>query len=1327
MFEEVFSGYQRLETGKPQNRLHHVLREDAFDQVALAVEKEGQWSFNATEKAEVLRRIRELYNKRSYPEASFEEWHSIPDDIQEETEEIEPVRKRQKTSKRQTLNERTANYADYVKNRVLKELKEERTTTVDLEGSGADSGAGPSTEPKEETGSSSSSSESSSSDSSDSSDESDSSDSSDSEVADSDTEGVEKSKKKDSAREHMNESDEDVEQDSATGKSLHPDAVFAIKKLKEWETGSDTNRTWIRDHYELRKLGYEIADDLETRPHKSIQRQHVITLNSIVHLKILQKDWHAAYKAFSLLIKLPRVDLRGIWPLGIEILTQIRDEARKDTSKGPTAGRQEQIKVRNFYDWITLSYPLYQWTIVTLAPNHGSVFRSGSKTHTPMYRVAALWDLLAEKRYTQLRDSLDEMLLVPPFDQDGVFHYMMILCLLSENADLIYLYETFGSIDDMMERSAEIGDLAEDVSLLASKDSMKSRIFANNSQISSFVEQCESCNFEVPKQLIEQEMENVRMRLSESSPRIDDASMQDNYMVTKPEVCYSFQRGKFSVSKSKADAIPKKYWNRFVFKKAPDGAKPWSREFFFEASGKGPINCLICGSAFLRSQKLESEQHLATHGITPENEREKKTQIHEMYMARMVKSQGTKLPSRKPPVSHKRKIGMSTENPPDLSSSIHNVHPGTELESEEDTSVNVNSEPEISRADNVESDEDIYSNYMPIADPSDEDDMEDDQPEEDYEDNQSNGNSPDVITSKESLPEMDLSEENSPVVNFKYVSIEQSSDGDGDGDDWDDDDESEEESSEEHNLNGKQSNETPYTENTPLATSSIEDLSEEEVREDNYEYSSIENSNYVPIEDPSDEEEDETQEEEVQQEESQEDEVREDVVQQEEVQQEEVQQEEAKEEEAQEQEVQHEEAQEENYENELIENSNYVPPEDSHHEDDWDDDESEVEFSEKNQLDSQSDEPTHSENLPIVTSLDENSQEDEVREDHLPDEISTVEDPSLKTPTENAPDESQEDEKSDQIIQKFESQINENGGIEEHDDTSSMTPLARDSTELDFNLGNTSYSDRADVLERSQEMNIKQEDSATEMEPNTLNHQTESDSNKRATKRRRKRSKSKRKVKAEDPETNPTSPNRCDSVATPSIYEPLLPGTEPSQQSVSIGVSQTLPKVENTDFDCEEENSNANIQNENASLKQTPHVHFDDERSITPAEESLDLMNGTFLHDGIDDSLEFQRNSSSQNTKAGNFEGFSPDTTAENQTFGHDISRVFEQYATQTQESQSRSQSVETQNQLPESGGNHEWRGEFSMDSNFDDSSVNFTRFVTGTALKEDQHKDTIE
>lgn len=197
------------------------------------------------------------------------------------------------------------------------------------------------------------------------------------------------------------------------------------EKLHNFTNLFDTSNHWTKTNFLITTNGLEVLPYENYNSVNSISRHHVKNLQTLLHLNVLRRNWQLAYKIFCLLVRTPAVDLRSIWPIGIEILRHCN---------------QSGLKEEKFYTWLSSFYAtrnskpsVYSKLRKTSAP----IWRSGSKLNTPLYVVSLLWSVLVKGKYSDLKDRLEELLLEPPYNLDGVFYFLLLLCYLIEAANMV--------------------------------------------------------------------------------------------------------------------------------------------------------------------------------------------------------------------------------------------------------------------------------------------------------------------------------------------------------------------------------------------------------------------------------------------------------------------------------------------------------------------------------------------------------------------------------------------------------------------------------------------------------------------------------------------------------------------------------------------------------------------------------------------------------------------------------------------------------------------------------------------------------------------------
>lgn len=550
MFEEFIRHTGLRPAQSKRSQLEHLLLKHVQHRILDKIQKASSKTLGPSTRAKLLRRIQTEYLKRPSPEETYEEWHSKE---KEERIEEEPARKRRRKKAPEPLS---AFFEEMVEKKLLQEIETEAAENE------------PETQEIHE------------------------------------QESLQNVSSTDSDTDHH--SDSEKEPDDEIDPEAHPDSVYAQRKLSQWESGFDTTRTWARDRFLLQKWGFEVLGSTEDKLKNSLAKQHIHSLRTLLHVSMLRQKWVLAYRAFCLLIRFDRVDIRAIWPLGVEIL------ARRKEELGASGPRMELLKEQQFLEWLALFYPVMPRRYVSAAS--GPVFRSGSRSHAPVYVITALWELLVEQNYSKLRDTLDELILQPPYASDGVFYFILALCNTAENIHLASRYVNFETNKGFVTETDDIGDLANDMMLMGSKDSLRARILSNISKARSLLEECDKYRFEYPKELIDTEIENTERCLDGLSPL--EIALEAPVPLLKTG--YTYTNGEMALNTG-PHVIPQRYISRFIYKAPKKAAKSWVWSWFEKASGnsEGAV-CNVCGATVQRPQSSTKSliQHLKSHDVT---------------------------------------------------------------------------------------------------------------------------------------------------------------------------------------------------------------------------------------------------------------------------------------------------------------------------------------------------------------------------------------------------------------------------------------------------------------------------------------------------------------------------------------------------------------------------------------------------------------------------------------------------------------------------------------------------------------------------------------
>lgn len=204
-------------------------------------------------------------------------------------------------------------------------------------------------------------------------------------------------------------------------------------------------------HFLIRKEGLEILphidsdhghDNTASSKHLSnsisYSKKHTMVVSKLLHLNILRKNWKIAYKCFSLLIRIHHVDIRSIWPLGIEILTRLAEEEflnkqpegsydeyklRTNFNDQELSSQLQLFKDEQFIQWMQTFYPVN----VKFKPNKKwsqLPYRIASRDTPAVYIVTLIWILIMKQNFEKVNEKLSELLLQAPYINDGTFYFL---------------------------------------------------------------------------------------------------------------------------------------------------------------------------------------------------------------------------------------------------------------------------------------------------------------------------------------------------------------------------------------------------------------------------------------------------------------------------------------------------------------------------------------------------------------------------------------------------------------------------------------------------------------------------------------------------------------------------------------------------------------------------------------------------------------------------------------------------------------------------------------------------------------------------------------
>ncbi|KAG0656843.1 hypothetical protein C6P44_004953 [Monosporozyma unispora] len=195
----------------------------------------------------------------------------------------------------------------------------------------------------------------------------------------------------------------------------------------------------LRASQKLIPHGLYLYDENNTSTyHKkpTIQDKHMETMITLLRHHISECNWAMSYRIFALLIRLPRIDIKSIWQYGVKILNQ---------NKNP-------VQCLQFLEWMHSVFSSRKSFRLATTLQIDPVFRGASRTHTAQFTLTWLWDSLIyysskvtdeeeqDNKLEQLIEKLNEMILTPPFMEDGEIWFILAMCHMSRADHLSIRY-----------------------------------------------------------------------------------------------------------------------------------------------------------------------------------------------------------------------------------------------------------------------------------------------------------------------------------------------------------------------------------------------------------------------------------------------------------------------------------------------------------------------------------------------------------------------------------------------------------------------------------------------------------------------------------------------------------------------------------------------------------------------------------------------------------------------------------------------------------------------------------------------------------------------
>lgn len=242
-----------------------------------------------------------------------------------------------------------------------------------------------------------------------------------------------------------------------------------IKEVDQDETKSDeeestyedededdikTRDSYTRVHYQLALSGLEVlphitseaktsadvkhSDFLESALSTTLtfSRRHTLVLTNLLHINVLKRNWKVAHRCFAMLMRLTIVDIRSIWPIGLEILTRLAEEEFKESQpvgsvtdyklKTYYTGEDDNLKVfkdEQFLSWLETFYQLN----LGAQPDRNNTpypYRLTSKFNTPLFVYEMIWIMIMKNKLDEVNDKLSELVLRKVYTDQGIFYFL---------------------------------------------------------------------------------------------------------------------------------------------------------------------------------------------------------------------------------------------------------------------------------------------------------------------------------------------------------------------------------------------------------------------------------------------------------------------------------------------------------------------------------------------------------------------------------------------------------------------------------------------------------------------------------------------------------------------------------------------------------------------------------------------------------------------------------------------------------------------------------------------------------------------------------------
>ena len=280
--------------------------------------------------------------------------------------------------------------------------------------------------------------------------------------------------------------------------------IVASHKLDQFTNAVDGRGGEARKNFLIESQGLEIIPSPSEI--KSEVTKHITNLNTLLHLNILRRNWKMAYKIFCILVRFPQVDVRQIWPLGVEVLIQL-SKVEESQHKQHKVGTTFDKKARKFFEYMNNFYSVAKQGSAsynnTDRPDLAPVYRGGTIKVTPLYLICSLWHLFVRREYEHVQREIQDLILVPPYSSEGALYYILALCRVCQCEEIVTHFAMQSDFAKFIELETTYRTYSDCKQLLELKNEM----------IMKDLENCQKYNFLVPRKEIKEQLSEIREKL----------------------------------------------------------------------------------------------------------------------------------------------------------------------------------------------------------------------------------------------------------------------------------------------------------------------------------------------------------------------------------------------------------------------------------------------------------------------------------------------------------------------------------------------------------------------------------------------------------------------------------------------------------------------------------------------------------------------------------------------------------------------------------------------------------------------------------------------